>query len=127
MGWEMEVGLENFSKINNGAGVLLFGTLEYVSMFDFFVTTMHEGVRMRQFFLKKSICKSKAHQKSIQDLIDIYDGVFFATAHKVSKYGVFPGMYFSFCGLHTGMIFSVDLRIQENTNQKEIFIWTLFT
>ena len=44
----MEEGLENFSKINNrGAVELLCGTLEYVSMFAFFVTTMHEGVRMR--------------------------------------------------------------------------------
>ena len=60
MGWEMEVGLENFSKINNGAGVLLFGTLEYVSMFDFFVTTMHEGVRMRQFFFKKEHLQIKS-------------------------------------------------------------------
>ena len=64
----MEVGLENFSKINNGAGVLLFGTLEYVSMFDFFVTTMHKGVRMRQFFFLK---KASANQKHIRSLFRI--------------------------------------------------------
>ena len=39
------------------------------------------------------------------------------TARKVSKYGVFNGPYFS--------VFSP--RIEENTDQKKLRIWTLFT
>ena len=48
---------------------------------------------------------------------------------KVSKYGVFSGPYFPVFGLNTE-IYGVNLRIsrmQENTNQKKLHIWTLFT
>ena len=38
------------------------------------------------------------------------------TAWKVSKYGVFSGTYFPY-----------SVRIQENTDQKKLYIWTLFT
>ena len=46
------------------------------------------------------------------------------TARKVSKYGVFSGPYFPVFGLNTE-IYSVNLRIRENTDQKKLRIWTL--
>ena len=50
---------------------------------------------------------------------------FAGTAWKVSKYGVFSGRYVPVFGLNTEM-YGVN-RIQENTNQKKLRIWTLFT
>ena len=45
-----------------------------------------------------------------------------STAWKVSKYVVFPGPYFAVFGLNT-----VSVQIQENTDQKKLRVWTLFT
>ena len=49
------------------------------------------------------------------------------TAWKVSKYGVFSGPYFPVFGLNTEIYgkSSYSFRIQENTAQKKLRIWTL--
>ena len=47
------------------------------------------------------------------------------TAWKVSKYGVFSGPYFPVFGLES--VFLYSFRTQENTDQKKLRIWTLFT
>ena len=50
------------------------------------------------------------------------------TAWKVSKYGVFSGLCFPVFGLQNLLSKSPhSLRIRENTNQKNIRVWTLFT
>ena len=43
------------------------------------------------------------------------------------KYGVFSGPYFLVFGLNTDIYFVYSLRIQENTDQKKLRIWTFFT
>ena len=50
----------------------------------------------------------------------------FSTALKVSKYGAFSGPYFPVFGLNTE-IYSVNVRIRKNTDQKKLRIWTLST
>ena len=48
----------------------------------------------------------------------------------MSKYGVFSGPYFPVFGLNTeiyGVNFLYSVRIQEDTDQKQFRIWTLFT
>ena len=44
----------------------------------------------------------------------------FASLREVSKYGVFPGPYFPVFGTNS-------VHILENTDQKKLRIWTLFT
>ena len=48
------------------------------------------------------------------------------TAWKVSKYGDFSGPYFPTFRPNTG-ISPYSVRMRENTNQKKLHIWTLFT
>ena len=48
------------------------------------------------------------------------------TAWKGSKYGIFAGPYFPVYGLNTGKS-PYSVRMQENTVQKKLRIWTHFT
>ena len=50
----------------------------------------------------------------------------FITARNVSKYGVISGLYYPVFGLNTEIYIVNSVRIQENTDQKQIRIWTLF-
>ena len=50
----------------------------------------------------------------------------FITARNVSKYGVISGLYYPVFGLNTEIYVVNSVRIQENTDQKQIRIWTLF-
>ena len=52
------------------------------------------------------------------------------TAWKVSKYGVLSGPYFPTFGLNTERYLRItpySVRMRENTDQKKLRIWTLFT
>ena len=46
---------------------------------------------------------------------------------KVSKCGVFSGPYFPEFGLNTERYEVSSVRMRENTDQKKLRIWTLFT
>ena len=63
-----------------------------------------------------------AHAKVIKCFIIL-------TAWKVSKYGVFSGPYLPVSGLNTESYgkSSYSVRIQENTDEKKLRIWALFT
>ena len=51
------------------------------------------------------------------------------TAWKVSKYGVFSGPYFHACGQNTERysVSPYSIRMRENTDQKKLRVWTIFT
>ena len=60
---------------------------------------------------------------SIQNNLHVY-----ITLSKVSKLGFFAGLYFAVFGLNRRHCISpYSVRIRENTDQKKLCIWTLFT
>ena len=69
----------------------------------------------------KQLSVSKREERLVSLLPDD-----FITARNVSKYGVISGPYYPVFGLNTEIYVVNSVRIQENTDQKQIRIWTLF-
>ena len=80
------------------------------------IAILHQRCRIYKFFFSSFLF-------NINENIRFWELTKKCTAWKVSKYRLFSGPYFPVFGLNTE-IYGV---IQENTDQKIVCIWTLFT